>query len=168
MILPAARSGLDADGAQQEGRQMSGAVVGISGACGTGLGARRGRASSRRATGAGTPSRRGGALRPCRRPPVFTVALLSVFLLGSRFAVPVRGAVRFALVGLGCLGAFGRRAARLARHPGNGLADQLFDRGDALGICRRDHGEGGAGAPGAAGAADAVDVIVGVMRRRRN
>jgi len=55
-------------------------------------------------------------------------------LTATRLALPVRAAARFALVVLGCLGAFGRRAARLACHPGNALADQLFDRGDALGI----------------------------------
>ena len=114
---------------------MSGAVVGISGD----LGDRFGRAAGPRIIEAGNRGRNAVASRRSAAPvpataTVFTVALLSVFLLATRFAVPVRAAVRFALVVLGCLGAFGRRAARLARHPRNALADQLFDRGDALGI----------------------------------
>ena len=55
------------------------------------------------------------------------------------------------------------RGRRLA-HPGDGLADQLLDRGDRLVVARRHDRDGDAAAAGAAGAADAVDVIVGVMR----
>ena len=114
---------------------MSGAVVGISGD----LGDRFGRAAGPRIIEAGNRGRNAVASRRSAAPvpataTVFTVALLSVFLLATRFAMPVRATVRFALVRLGCLGPFGRRAARLACHPGNALADQLFDRGDALGI----------------------------------
>src|SRR3954447_20899822 len=141
---------------------MSGAVVGISGH----LGARLGRAAGPRVIEEGN---RGGNAVASRRgtapvsatAAVFTVALLGVFLLATRFAGPVRAAVRFALVVLGCR-AFGRRAARLARHPGNALSGRLFDRGDALGIRRRDHGDGGAGAAGASGTADAMDVVIGM------
>src|SRR5215208_7118614 len=101
-------SGLDADGAQQEGRQMSGAVVGISGD----LRDRLGRTAGPRVIEAGNrgrsvvASRRGAAPMPATAA-VFTVAQLGVFPLATRFAVPVRAAVRFAFVVLGCLGAFG-------------------------------------------------------------
>ena len=58
----------------------------------------------------------------------------------------------------------GRRAGDLV-HEGNRLADQLFDRGDGLGVVRSgDDGDRGAGAAGAAGAADAVHVVVGMDR----
>src|SRR4051794_1033308 len=100
-------SGLDAGGAPQEGRQMSGAVVGISGD----LGDRLGRAAGPRVIEAGdrgrnaVASRRGAAPVPASAA-VFSVALLGVFLLATRFAVPVRAAVRFARVVLDCVGAF--------------------------------------------------------------
>ena len=114
---------------------MSGAVVGIRGD----LGDRLGSAAGPRVIETGDRGRNAvpswrGAAPVSASATVFTVALLSVFLLATWLALPVRAAVRFARVVLGCLGAFGRRAARLARHPGNALADQLFDRGDALGI----------------------------------
>ncbi len=48
--------------------------------------------------------------------------------------------------------------------PGNFLADQLFDRGQRLGIRRRHQRDGGTRAPGAAGAADAMHVILGMVR----
>jgi len=56
-----------------------------------------------------------------------------------------------------------RRTLGVAFDAGNGLSDQLFDRGDRFVIERGDDGDRGAGAPGAAGTTDAMDVIVGMM-----
>ena len=69
---------------------MSGAVVGISGD----LGDRFGRAAGPRIIEAGNRGRNAVASRRSAAPvpataAVFTVALLSVFLLATRFAVPV-------------------------------------------------------------------------------
>ena len=115
---------------------------------------RRGRASSRRATGAGALSRRGGAI------DCFRVA--AVIRAGAALAVPALSS--------GCAGRLDAALAllcgrsRLLAHPRDGLADQLLDRRDALLVGRRDHGDGGAAAPGAPGTADAVDVVVGMVR----
>ena len=70
---------------------MSRAVVGISGD----LGDRLGRAAGPRVIEAGHRSRNAVASRRSAAPvpataTVFTVALLSVFLLATRFAMPVR------------------------------------------------------------------------------
>ena len=92
-------------------------------------------------------------LRPrCSRPPPCPRSLCAT---GLTAAVPGT------LVLLRRLGFAG--AGRLA-HPGDGLADQLLDRRQRLGVDRADDGDGGAGLAGAAGAADPVHIVVGVVR----
>src|SRR5690242_18508027 len=50
------------------------------------------------------------------------------------------------------------------RHPGDGLADQLLDGGNAFLLRRRDDGDGRAGPSRTAGSADPVNVVVRMMR----
>ena len=115
-------SGLDADGAQQEGWQISGAVVDISGD----LGDRFGRAAGPRVIEARNRGRNALAPRRAATPSpataaVLTVAPLTVGVLVSVLTLPVRAPVRLATVVLGRLGVLGRGAARFAGHPGNAL-----------------------------------------------
>ena len=148
--MPAKASGLDAHRTQQKRRQMRVAAgsrrhrpVTRRLACAL----RRGRASSRRATGAGARSL---VAEPGRAPCLVPAAALAT------------AALRAAVLS---------DAARRARRRGGGSPIQAMVwpisfsiAATLLLIGRRDDGDGGAAPAGAAGAADAVDVVVGMVR----
>src|SRR3982074_2856686 len=145
---------------------MPGAVVDISGD----LGCRRGRAARPHVIETGNRRRdavawgRGAASVPATAALAIVPLPAIPLLIVARFAVPGFALVRFAVEVTGHFGALGRRDAWFTAHPRNARADQLFDRGDALGVRGCDHGDGGAGPSGASSAADAMDVIIGMMR----
>src|SRR5262249_60765566 len=100
---------------------------------------------------------RGGSAPRCRRGR----RGLAVFAMLAAMAAAAAAAL-VVLAMLACFRGLGR--ARCLALPGDGLSDQLLDRGDALAVGGRNDGDCGAAPPGAAGAADAMHVIDGMMR----
>src|SRR4051812_21744649 len=81
---------------------------------------------------------RGGVLAARRAVAAFAAALAALVVAMARLAAMML-AVRFATLAFAGLGLSRRR--RLT-HPGDGLADQLLDRGDRLLVGRRHHRDG--------------------------